>query len=75
MPGREEVGAVVASHRELAERAGADPIRTVATATSAYVRVSLRSVPQNQWCLSAILSLSVPAEKRCSRESTGAAAV
>ena len=28
----EEVGAVVASHRELAERAGADPIRTVATA-------------------------------------------
>jgi exopolyphosphatase / guanosine-5'-triphosphate,3'-diphosphate pyrophosphatase len=28
----EEVAAVVASHRELAERAGADPIRTVATA-------------------------------------------
>jgi exopolyphosphatase / guanosine-5'-triphosphate,3'-diphosphate pyrophosphatase len=28
----EEVAAVVASHRELAERAGADPVRTVATA-------------------------------------------
>jgi exopolyphosphatase/guanosine-5'-triphosphate,3'-diphosphate pyrophosphatase len=28
----EEVGSVVASHRELAERVGADPVRTVATA-------------------------------------------
>src|SRR5438105_4862437 len=39
-------------------------MNVVATATSAYVRTSRRSVPQNQWCLSMMCSLAVPAERR-----------